>query len=290
MNAPESHFVDAEGVRLHALIDRPRSSSAIARRPVVLLHGFTGSAESLSCVAEPLALDRAVVRIELVGHGESEAPEDVAAYAMPACAAQLRAALRALDLDRPHLWGYSMGGRTALFAALEEPDAVGSLTLVGATAGIADASARAERVQADLALADRIEAEGLEAFVDHWMALPLFASQTRRLSNAARARARAERLRQRPRGLAHSLRGMGTGAQPPVFDRLARFSAPALLVVGDEDAKFRAIAQTLAVGLSAAEIVCIPEAGHAAHLEQPAVFGEAVRTFLRRVDAESTRA
>jgi 2-succinyl-6-hydroxy-2,4-cyclohexadiene-1-carboxylate synthase len=285
MTASESRFIEADGLRLHAVLDHGPVTAASAR-PVVLLHGFTGSAESMAGVVAPLAADRSVVRLELVGHGESEAPEDVTRYAMGACALQILAATRNLGLDRPHLLGYSMGGRAALYTALECPEAFASLTLVGATAGIADPVARAERVQADRVLAARIETGGLEAFVDYWMALPIFASQARRLPPGALARARAERLRQRPHGLANSLLGMGAGAQPPVFDRLDRFIAPALLVVGEEDVKFREIARVLARGMTAAHVTHLPEAGHAVHLEQPAAFVERVRAFLGDVDAK----
>ncbi len=278
MSATESVFVDADGIRLRAVIDRPAGAAGSAR-PIVLLHGFTGGAESMATIAAELACDRPVARLELVGHGESDAPEDVACYAMPACVEHVHAAIAGLGFARPHVLGYSMGGRTALSAAIARPDAFASVVLVGATAGIADPVARDERALADRALADRIERDGLEAFVDHWMALPLFASQ-KRLGEAALARARAERLRQRPRGLAQSLRGMGAGAQPPVFDGLGKLRRPVLLVVGEEDAKFRDIAASLVEALPDATTEIIPEAGHAAHLEQPAACGRRVAAFL----------
>lgn len=283
----DSVFIDAAGVRLHAVVDRP-GGSADAARPIVLLHGFTGGVDSMAGIAQALRAHRPVARLELVGHGESEAPTDEERYAMSACVDQVHAAIAALGFERPHLLGYSMGGRTALASAVARPDALASLVLVGATAGIADAAARAERVASDRALADRIEREGLEAFVDDWMALPLFASQ-KRLGEAALARARAERLRQRPEGLARSLRGMGAGAQPPVFDRLQRVTRPVLLVVGEEDEKFRAIAETLAADLPDAAIERVAEAGHAAHLEQPAACARRVTAFLEAVDAAEAR-
>jgi hypothetical protein len=121
------------------------------------------------------------------------------------------------------------------------------------------------------------------------MALPLFASQARLGARALDA-ARAQRLRNRPRGLANSLRGMGAGAQPPLHDALARLHRPVLLVVGAEDAKFRAIADRLAAGLPDVRIAVLDDAGHAAHLEAPAAFAQAVRGFLAAVDARDRRA
>ena len=101
----------------------------------------------------------------------------------------------------------------------------------------------------------------------------------------ALARSRRDRLRQRPQGLANSLRGMGAGAQPPLHDRLDRIAVPVLLVVGEEDAKFRGIAEELRRLLADARIAILPDAGHAAHLEAPAAFAACVSHFLDDVDA-----
>ena len=74
--------------------------------------------------------------------------------------------------------GYSMGGRVSLHAALAHPDAVERLVLIGATAGIDDPDERAARREADDRLADHIEAVGVPAFIDEWLANPLFAGLT----------------------------------------------------------------------------------------------------------------
>jgi 2-succinyl-6-hydroxy-2,4-cyclohexadiene-1-carboxylate synthase len=284
-DASREQMIEVEGVRLRAVLDGTSSGEAYSSgpAPLVVLHGFTGGAESMSCVSEQLSKDRLVVRLELVGHGRSDAPAGVGRYSMQACAGQIVAAVGALKLESPALMGYSMGGRAALSAAIRQPGLFSSLILVGATAGIADPQLRRARVEADKALADRIESKGIESFVDAWMALPIFASQSR-LGEAALAHAREERLANSPHGLANSLRGMGAGAQPPLFDRLDGFQKPVLLVVGEEDEKFREIATTVADGLANPEIAILAEAGHAAHLEAPAAFGRIARAFLDRTD------
>jgi 2-succinyl-6-hydroxy-2,4-cyclohexadiene-1-carboxylate synthase len=268
----EDRFVDAAGLRLHAVLEGEGPA-------IVVLHGFTGDAESMESVAQGLRDRYRVVRLELVGHGESDAPREVSAYAMSACVEQVVAAVHALELDRPHLLGYSMGGRVALAAGLAHPEAFERLVLVGATAGIADPDRREERIASDRALADRIEEQGVERFVDEWMALPIFASQAR-LGEQFRHRARDQRLRNRAHGLAHSLRGMGAGAQPPLDEWLPGLDRPVLLVVGGEDAKFRAIAASLEALLPAARTSVLPGVGHAAHLEAPVAFAEEVVGFL----------
>jgi len=280
MTASKRMMIEAAGLTLCAQIEGPENGAT----PALLLHGFTGSAESMGCVSEPLARDRRIARLELVGHGESEAPQAVDPYRMSSCVAQVLAAVTSLGFERPHLVGYSMGGRTALATVVAAPARFASVTLIGATAGIADAAARQDRVAADEALADRIEREGLEPFVDYWMSLPIFASQSR-LGEESLERARAERLRNRPHGLANSLRGMGAGAQEPVFDRLGDARLPALLVVGEEDEKFRGLAKQLAGSLPDARIEIIQGVGHAAHLEDPTAFEQTIRAFYSELES-----
>jgi naphthoate synthase len=251
---------------------------------VLILHGFTGSVETMRGVAEGLGEDRRRILVDLVGHGNSDAPSAPAEYRMGRCLEDLRFVLDALGESRVHLVGYSMGARVGLAFAAGHPQRVRSAVMVGARAGIEDPVARRTRIDADERLARRILEEGIEWFVDHWMSLPLFASQ-KRLGSRALATARSERLRNRAQGLALSLRGMGAGAQSPLFEHLDRISAPVLLVIGAEDPHFLAIARDLERRLPRARLQIIPEAGHAAHLENPQAFDSIARTFLRDVES-----
>jgi len=270
--SPTSRRLRAGGVSLHAVVDG-------AGPPVALLHGFTGCAATMASVADGLRADHRTVCLDLVGHGASEAPRDVAPYRMERCVEQVAEAVRRLVGEPAHFIGYSMGARVALALCVWHPELAASALLIGARAGIADDRERAARVRQDAALADRIEREGVERFVDAWMALPLFASQ-RRLGAEALAAAREQRRANRAHGLALSLRGMGTGAQPPLHDRLPELGIPVCLVVGEEDARFRAIAGDLVDRIPDARLEIVPRAGHAAHVENPAAFRRIARDFL----------
>lgn len=254
--------------------------------PLVLLHGFTGSAQGLTRLAEALARDYRVLAPDLPGHGRSLAHDGLERCSFDACVEDLLATLAAGGHACAHWLGYSMGARLALGCAVRRPAAVRSLVLLGARAGILEPAQRAARRAADEALAGRIEREGIEAFVDEWLAQPLFDTQ-RRLGPAFLAAARAERLAHTARGLAASLRGMGLGAQPPLFDALPRIAAPTLLVAGALDERFVATAHDLARRLPRAEVCELADAGHAAHLERPEPFVTVVRDFLRRADGVS---
>jgi 2-succinyl-6-hydroxy-2,4-cyclohexadiene-1-carboxylate synthase len=282
VSSPREQFVDPEGVRLRVC----RWSAARPETPALVLHGFTGCIESMEDVIEALAVDRPVVAVDLVGHGRSDAPADPAHYSMDACIAQVAAALDVLRVRTPvHALGYSMGGRVALSLAVAQPEAVASLVLVGASPGLAEPAERAARVAADRALARQIEDQGLESFVDAWMSQPLFASQGL-LGAGFLERARAQRMRCDPKGLANSLRGMGTGAMPPLHERLHALDRPVCLVAGAHDAKFVELAESMSQRLPDARCDRVEGVGHAAHLENGPAFVHTVRRFLSEVDAK----
>ncbi|HEY8394287.1 MAG TPA: 2-succinyl-6-hydroxy-2,4-cyclohexadiene-1-carboxylate synthase [Thermaerobacter sp.] len=247
--------------------------------PIVLLHGFTGSTATWEAQREALARLGPVIAVDLVGHGRSGAPAGVDRYRMERCVADLLTLFDRLGLRRLRLVGYSMGGRVALHVALAAPERIGALVLESASPGIADPAARAERRRQDEALAARIEREGIEAFVRYWESLPLFATQ-RHLPEGVRERLRAQRLANRPHGLANSLRGMGAGAQEPLWARLPELHLPVLLVVGELDARYVGIAQEMVGLLPAARLAVVPGAGHTVHLERPADFNRVVTAFL----------
>lgn len=234
--------------------------------PIVMLHGFTGHSSSMQPLTQQLLAHREVTSVDLVGHGHSPRPAELDSYSMPACVEQLRpvVALR----GPAHLVGYSMGGRVALSFAVACPELVTRLTLIGARAGFDDPHDRSTRVAADEALAERILADGIDTFVDRWMAQPLFASQAR-LGEAALQAARRQRQDNDPVALANSLRGMGSGAMAPLHDRLGEVHVPVDVVVGAEDERFAPVADELVELLPRARRCVIADAGHAAHLEQP---------------------
>lgn len=233
---------------------------------LVLVHGFTQTGRSWGPVATLLSVKHEVVLVDAPGHGWST---DVRAGLVDG------ARLIGEAGDSAAYLGYSMGGRFLLHLALERPTLVQALVLVGATPGIEDAAERAERRHGDAQWAELIVNEGMDAFLDRWLAGPLFRNLT------PEQQGRAARLENSPTGLASSLRLAGTGSQEPLWDRLASLDMPVLLVVGGQDGKFGAIAHRMAAAIGDnAEVAVIAGAGHACHLEKPADFAAAVVRFL----------
>lgn len=259
--------------------------TAGAGAPLMLLHGFTGSEESWAHVRPALAARFKLIMPDLPGHGRTGSPLDPARYRMERCVQDLIAILDELGIERTHVLGYSMGGRVALAAAIEYPARIASLMLESASPGLATAAERQARVASDSALADLIECEGVEAFVARWERNPLFSTQER-LPEAVRALLRKQRLLCDPRGLANSLRGLGTGVQAPLWERLGELRMPCLIMAGVLDGKFNGIAERMAAAIIGARLAAVTDAGHAIHLEQPEEFERLVIEFAGGIKTE----
>ncbi len=235
--------------------------------PVVLVHGFTQTLRAWDAVARDLSVYRTVVRVDLPGHGDSG---DVRVRDVEEAAAMLGDAC-----GEATYVGYSLGGRVCLRLALDRPDLVRALALVSTSPGIENANERASRAQIDEALAASIERDGVEAFLDRWLAQPMFAGVP--------DDARHDRLRNTASGLAHALRALGQGVTPPMWDRLDRLAMPVALIVGERDEKYREIARRMRALLqSRPRLGVVPNAGHAVHVEEPALTAGAIERFLVR--------
>ena len=259
--------------------------------PVLLLHGFTGHGGSWAGLGQRFAAaGYNVLAPDLLGHGRSAHPSDATRYGMAHAAADLNSLLDESPIEAVHLLGYSMGGRLGLFFALSCPERVRTLSLVSASPGIASTAERDERRDRDDALADQIERDGIGAFVDHWESLPMWASQRRYLSSEQHQQLRSQRLRNLPDGLANSLRGMGTGNQPALHEKLPTLSMPTLLIAGAEDEKFADINRQMERRIPQARLVILPMAGHAVQLERPRAFERTVLEFWQSYEVSRPKA
>ena len=255
--------------------------------PLLLLHGFTGSAATWAPTITHLASRHQVVAPDLLGHGRSDAPADPSRYRIGRSVADIMAVLDQLGLSTVSVVGYSMGGRLALRLASTAPQRVAALVVVSASPGLRGDEARRARAAQDGLMGDAIEQDGVAAFVERWERLPMFATQAG-LPEAVRERVRAERLGHSARGLANSLRGMGQGVQPPMYARLPVLHMPALILAGELDAPYCAMGREMERLMPQARLAIVPGAGHAVHLEQPEVFRRLVTEFLSQATADHT--
>jgi 2-succinyl-6-hydroxy-2,4-cyclohexadiene-1-carboxylate synthase len=245
--------------------------------PVTLLHGFTQSGQSWRELISRMPEGWKWIVPDLRGHGQTVTSPG-APCSMDACTDDLVALWEELELGRTHLVGYSMGGRLALHVAARRPERLLSLLTIGAHAGL-DEDARRGRREGDEALAERIEKDGIESFVDYWGSLPLFAGLQRRGGGYV-AELRAQRLQNRVAGLACSLRDMGAGVMEPLWDELSRVGVTCTFVAGQLDHGYVASARRLAASVPDGQVQIVLRAGHAVHQERPDAFARVLVNHL----------
>lgn len=263
---------ETNGVRLHVEVSGEGPA-------LLLLHGFTGSTRTWDRFIPEWSERYRTIAVDVIGHGQSDSPQDRSRYSMQHAVQDLAAVLDQLHIEQAAVLGYSMGGRLALSMAVLQPHRVRALLLESSSPGLKTEEEREARVRQDEALADRIEREGIERFVDHWENLAMF-QNLKRMPPDVQRNIRSERLGNRPIGLANSLRGMGTGAQPSWWHALDSLNMPVLLTAGEEDEKFYRIAHEMKSIVSDCTFVPVKQAGHTIHVEQAEIFGTIIKEYL----------
>jgi 2-succinyl-6-hydroxy-2,4-cyclohexadiene-1-carboxylate synthase len=236
---------------------------------LVWLHGFTQTKDSAHQFRSILAGTSELLTLDLPGHGGNAAIRSSLTETADLLAEVLPAKTFVLG-------GYSYGARVALHFALAYPERLRGLVLLGATRGIEEPVERGERRRRDDELAHRIETIGTEAFLDEWLAQPMFVTlpddPRERASRSADAT-----------GLANSLRLSGTGTQAWLAPELTALSTPTLALAGSNDEKFSREAAAIADAVQQGQCASVANASHAAHLEQPELVASLVESFRRQL-------
>lgn len=233
---------------------------------VTCLHGFSQRGESWRELASLVP-----------GRWQWLTPDIDAATPEDAMAAILELWAEA-GVERSHLVGYSAGGRLALRLAVGHPDRLRTLTLISAHAGF-EGRARATRLEADEALAARIESQGVDWFAGYWPSQPIFTGLRRRRPDLE-AGLDAARRSQDPHLLAASLRGLGGASAPPLWEQLPELRVPTLVLAGAEDPPYVEHARRLAHLLPCSRSHIVPDSGHVVHLENPRAVAELLADHL----------
>jgi 2-succinyl-6-hydroxy-2,4-cyclohexadiene-1-carboxylate synthase len=242
--------------------------------PVVALHGFTQIGRSWEPIIARLQQRLpgiAVAAPDLPGHGAGGDPCDLATAATAL----------ARRFGRSIWIGYSMGGRHLLRLAVDHPEVVEAMVLISTTAGIDDPEGRVERRRSDDDLASHLADIGIDAFLEEWLAQPMFAGRLPAEERSSRSTSAS--------GLAGSLRLAGTGTMEPLWEALATSTIPTLVIAGADDAKFSDLARRLASTLSDSRLEIVEHAGHATHIERPDRVATLIADWLDAGQAPMTR-
>jgi 2-succinyl-6-hydroxy-2,4-cyclohexadiene-1-carboxylate synthase len=236
-----------------------------------LVHGFLGSPADWAEVLARLApgIDCDCVPLAELGCGSvADAAEHLA----------VRLARTPCDV----LVGYSMGGRIALELAATRPELAPRLVLLGASPGLDDPDERARRAAEDDARAAEILRDGLDAFVERWYRLPIFAPF------AAHASFSAARLR-RAQGEAAFWSRCVSACSPargtPRWSAIPALASRTVFVAGALDERYAAYAararEMSSAGAHALRVEIVAGAGHVLPLEAPGDCARIIEECLR---------
>jgi len=251
-------------------------------QPLILfLHGFMGNSHEFDEAISLLSNDFNCLTIDLPGHGKTQVLENDYCYSMAKAADNIINLLDKLKVSQCFLIGYSMGGRLALYLILNYPQRFQKVILESASPGLSTEKERLERVKRDELIARKlermIEKDDFRKFLDNWYKQSIFGN----IKNHPQFEQMIEnRLQNHPVELAKSLRFMGTGVQPSLWEKLANNQVPLLLLIGKKDEKFIDINTRMTQINQFCELKIIENSAHNIHLEKAAVFVENIRIFL----------
>lgn len=247
--------------------------------PIVLQHGFTASRASFLSNIGDLTRYFTVITVELLGHGDSDAPASIEPYRPgPACT-RLAGLFDSLGYTRVLLCGHSLGAALALRFALDCPERLAGLIVMNSSSA-AGTPAWRERAKPGMhELARRVREHG----VDVIRGTSLYPAASRRLPPDAKAAIAGDFAQLRPEGVAGTAEGLTIAVN--AFERLGELRVPVLVIIGDRDRPFVEAAPAFLAALPQERLttVTLAGAGHAANLEQPGPFRDAVVAFAREI-------
>lgn len=264
-------FAMNQGARLHW-----RLQGAAAATPVVLLHSIGTDLTIYDRAAEILSDDLLVLKVDLRGHGASDATEGD--YTLDLLAADVLAAMDAAGIDRAVICGTSLGGMVAMALVQLAPQRVSGLILANSSASM-DPALWPERVAT-------ARSRGVAPILTGWAARHLSPDWMRahpaRVQSLERAFAAID-----PRGYAGCAAAIRDMA---ILAGLGRVRVPALVIGGEHDTAtpFAGHGDRIAETIPGARVTILPT-GHLACLEQPALFADAVRSFATLAHKEIDR-
>jgi pimeloyl-ACP methyl ester carboxylesterase len=238
--------------------------------PLVLLHGFAGTAQSWAPQISALSARYRLILYDARGHWRSESPKDPRAYSQEIAASDLSALLDHLGVQKAIVGGLSMGGVVAMTFYQRYHARVRALILADTGPGFKNPEAREAWNRSREEAARLLERDGIQAFADSpHAALDYYTT-------------REVMLQLDPVGLAHTNRGALTFHDSSLIDQLPTIAVPTLIIVGDSDTDFVPASAYMQRKISGSELVVIEAAGHGANVDQPEAFNQALLDFLSR--------
>ena len=247
--------LDRDGVAIHYEV-------AGSGPALLLTHGFSATGEMWAGQLPALTPNFTVITWDMRGHGRSDYPQDPSLYSEEATVADMAALLDAVGARSAVIGGLSLGGYMSLAFHATHPERTRALLIIDTGPGYKNDQARDGWNANAIKRAERYEAEGL--------------GDLSRASAEVRAASHRDAS-----GLALAARGMLTQKNARVIESLPEIRVPAIVIVGENDTPFLAASDYMAAKIPGAKKAIIPSAGHAANIDNPQAFNEALAGFLR---------
>lgn len=251
-------YIDCDGVKISY-------SDEGSGRPILLSHGYSATKQMWRGQVRALSPRYRVITWDMRGHGESDSPADPSLYSEAATVADMAAILAACGVDRAVIGGLSLGGYMSLAFNVVHPAMVRALMLFDTGPGYRNPTAREGW--------NRISEERARAFETQGLAALGAGAEVRIASHRSAT------------GLALAARGMLAQFDSRVIESLESIAVPTLVLAGENDQPFLGATGYMANKTPGARKVLLADAGHAANIDQPAAFNEAVSGFLDSLPA-----
>lgn len=228
---------------------------------LLLTHGYSATAEMWSGQVDSLAADHTLITWDMRGHGRTDSPTSPDAYSAELTVADMAALLDHVDASSAIIGGLSLGGYMSLAFHVAKPERVRALLIIDTGPGFKNDEARANWNTYANTVADDFATNGLTHLADRSVEQ---ATATHRDAN----------------GLVLAGRHMLTQQNADVIESLPAIGVPSLVLVGAQDQPFLNATDYVAAKIPGATKVVLADAGHAANIDQPTAFNDAVRHFL----------
>ena len=253
--------------------------------PVVFVHEFAGDLRSWEPQVRYFARRYRCIAFNARGFPPSDVPGDPRAYSQDRARDDVRSVLDALDIERAHVVGLSMGGFATLHFGLACPERARSLVVAGVGYGAEPEQQERFRREAD-ATTDLLRTRDMAAFAEAYSLGP---TRVQLQNKDPRGwREFADMLAEHSaEGSAHTQQGVQK-RRPSVFDlagAMRELTVPTLVVTGDEDWPCLVPSVFMKRTIPSAGLLVVPNTGHTINLEEPAAFNAAVADFFAQVDA-----
>jgi 3-oxoadipate enol-lactonase len=260
-----SSLVVDDGTHLHYQLDGPPDG------PVLLFLNSLGTDLRMwQPQVEALASQLRIVRFDMRGHGQSDAPSGL--YNLERLALDALALLDALDIRQANLCGLSLGGMLALWLAIHCPERVGRAVFANTAARIGSVETWSTRIEA-------VRAGGLPAIHDAVLARFLSAGFREREPEIA-ARVGSMILATPSEGYIGCCAAL---RDADLRNLISTIEARSLVIGGElDEATPPSQAEDLHAGIVPSELMVIPGVAHLSNLEAPELFSRRVLEHVTR--------